>query len=490
MQTLLELIDVSVSYGTIRALQNITLTIHQGEQWAIAGNSGSGKTTLAHTLAGRTFHTGEVRLLLPQTGNHRNPVSIIEQQHHLKTSLQAGDFYYQQRFHSVDANDAMTVEQLLDESSAITEKQKQYWLEILHITSLLQRPLIQLSNGENKRLQIVRALFEHSAILLLDNPFIGLDVEGRSRLNEILKVICAEGIHIILFTSRNEIPDCITHVAELENGNLVQAVQKEHYRSLVHSVKTSVAFTPNMVLKHDAEQSAFSTAIKMVDVTVRYGEKIILDSINWEVKRGECWSVSGPNGAGKSTLLSLITADNPQAYANELYLFDRRRGTGESIWDIKRNMGFVSPELHLYFPHDALCSDVIASGLFDSIGVFRKISSHEQQQVEWWIDSLQFQKIHSSNLSSLSLGQQRMIFLARALIKNPPLLIMDEPCQGLDEGQTASFKQLVDDVCHTFHTTLIYVSHIESDIPSCVTYGLRMERGRIVACSSHDVPCG
>ena len=157
----------------------------------------------------------------------------------------------------------------------------------------------------------------------------------------------------------------------------------------------------------------------MVNFTVRYGETTILKEINWEVKKGERWSVSGPNGAGKSTLLSLITADNPQAYANEIWLFDRRRGTGESIWDIKQKIGFVSPELHLYFDHSATCYEVVASGLFDTIGLFRSLSPEQEEKVACWMQWLSIGGLPSKRLMQLSTGQQRMALLAGALIKKP-----------------------------------------------------------------------
>lgn len=480
MQKILELIDVSVSYGNDPVIKNISLTIQQGEQWAIVGNSGSGKTTLAHVLEGKIFYSGEVRFNFPKLHNPRVPIALVEQQHWLQSSSAAGEYYYQQRFHSVDADDAITVEKLLNEHCNLPEDQRRSWIDALHLTPLLQRSLVQLSNGENKRLQIAQALFENPALLVFDNPFIGLDSEGCARLNTILKNICDAGTHIILLSSRKVIPDCITHVAELRNGKIITAIQKEKFYAARPSENHRMNILPRTLPDQFFIHEDFSTAVRMVNVTVRYGEKTILDGIDWNVNRGECWCVAGPNGAGKSTLLSLITADNPQAYANEMYLFDRRRGSGESIWDIKRNIGFVSPELHVSFPRNLSCKDVIASGLFDSIGVYRKISGEDQKRIDWWIDALRFQNIRSTMLSSLSLGQQRMIFLARALIKNPPVLILDEPCQGLDDEQAASFKQLVDDVCRTFHTTLIYVSHIENDIPSCVMHVLRIEQGKVV----------
>jgi molybdate transport system ATP-binding protein len=216
----------------------------------------------------------------------------------------------------------------------------------------------------------------------------------------------------------------------------------------------------------------------MIDVAVIYGGKPILKDINWVVNRGEKWNISGSNGAGKSTLLSLITADNPQAYANEIYLFDKKRGSGESIWDIKKLIGFISPEMHLYFEHVATVFETIASGLFDTIGLFRKINETQVKYVDQWLEILSLQPFKHKNLNQLSLGQQRLILLARALIKNPPLLILDEPCQGLDSDQIENFKHIVDRICLHFDTTVIYVSHYKSHLPSCISKELRLHKGR------------
>ena len=467
-QTLLaELNEVSVKQNGITILHPVNLQIHTHEQWAIVGHSASGKTTLANALAGKIYYQGHINYHLPESDAHHTRVLMIEQQHHFRNRSNTSDFYYQQRYNSSDAEDTVTVEEYLG------EHEDNDWIDRLHIDSLLQKPLIQLSNGENKRLQLVQALFRDPAILILDNPFTGLDTEGRKTLNTFLDAIVAAGIHIILITAQEELPSCITHIALLENGKLTKTGKKSELDLKKSAAKT---FDTALIEKLPAPaQEHFEHAIKMVNVTIRYGEKIVLQNINWEVKKGERWSVTGPNGSGKSTLLSLVTADNPQAYANEIYLFDKRRGSGESIWDIKKRIGFVSPELHLFFDQGNSVFEVIASGLFDTIGLFRQLSPSQQEQVQTWLEILQLQQLKERALFRLSLGQQRMVLLARALVKNPPMLILDEPTQGLDAGQTFYFKQLIDQLCVHFNTTLLYVSHYENDIPSCVTHRLNLQ---------------
>ncbi|HSQ44156.1 MAG TPA: ABC transporter ATP-binding protein, partial [Ginsengibacter sp.] len=229
------------------------------------------------------------------------------------------------------------------------------------------------------------------------------------------------------------------------------------------------------------DHGEFSVAIKMIDTNVIYNDRKILDNINWKVNKGECWSVSGHNGSGKSTLLSLITGDNPQAFANEIYLFDKKKGSGESIWDIKQKIGFVSPELHHYFDAACSCFDVVASGLFDTIGLFKQLSDKQKIIISNWMSLLQLQKFENRLFKQLSNGEQRLVLLARALVKNPPMLILDEPCQGLDDERSAWFIALINDICVRMKKTLIYVSHYEDEIPPCVTHTLKLEQGKIAA---------
>jgi molybdate transport system ATP-binding protein len=477
----LELQNVSVQAGGVKILNDINLTIHQNEQWAIVGPSGSGKTLLANTLAGKNFYTGKINYYFPAKKNNKNSILIVEQQHRFKNISNTSDLYYQQRFNSYDSEQTIIVGQELQEHFPGKNFSDEEWLDVLHVRNLLNEPLIQLSNGENKRVQLAIALLENPELLILDNPFVGLDVEGRKTLHQVIQTISEKGIHILLITSNNEIPETITHIACLEKGTLIFANEKSKFQPNDNSTKEKNILNAELLqqLKPQTEND-FSIAIKMINANIKYGDKQILHNINWEVKKGECWNLSGPNGAGKSTLLSLITADNPQAYANEIYLFDKRRGTGESIWDIKKKIGFVSPELHLYFDFSATCFEVIASGLFDTIGLFRHLTEKQNDNVLLWLKLFQLENLQSKRLSQISVSEQRKTLLARALIKNPPLLILDEPCQGLDDEQTFYFKNLINQICKAFETTLVYVSHYQNQIPKCVNRFLRLEDGRVV----------
>ena len=473
----LSLETFSVQLGGKQILKDLYFTIFRGEQWAITGPSGSGKSILAYALMGRHFYTGRMKYR-----GAGAKVAIVEQQHRFLNRSGTTDLYYQQRFNTSDADQTITVEQELSPFTARDGLQAWEWLDLLHIHTLLARPLIQLSNGENKRVQLAIALLEAPDLLILDNPFLGLDIEGRSTLHLIINMLAEKGVQLLLITSPRELPEAITHVARLDQGQWVFRDTKQQFHPRTETAGQVLLDTGILQQLRQSSQGseAFAIAVKMTDVNVQYGDKVLLQHICWEVKKGERWNVSGPNGAGKSTLLSLITADNPQAYANEIWLFDRRRGSGETIWEVKQKIGFVSPELHLYFDYSASCFEVIASGLFDTIGLFRLLTEEQEQRVMLWMRLLSLEGIRTLRLAQLSTGQQRMVLLARALIKNPPMLILDEPCQGLDEEQTNYFRQLIGLLCEAFGTTLIYVSHYREELPDCVDRFLKLDNGAVV----------
>jgi molybdate transport system ATP-binding protein len=339
--------------------------------------------------------------------------------------------------------------------------------------------MIQLSNGENKRLQLINEMLKNPDLIILDNPFVGLDKSGREILKEALNKIAKDGKKIILICSEKDIPECITHIALLKEGRIIDSGEKQ-------IVLGKNKYTPEDLTQKNKEgikeiytpqKADFEFAVRMQKINIQYSNKHILKNIDWEIRHGEKWCLSGPNGSGKSTLLSLITGDNPQAFANHIWLFDKKKGSGESIWDIKKKIGHVSPEIHLCFDKGSLVEDVVASGLYDTIGLFKKPSTNDLELVSKWMSYLSIEKFRGKRLFNLSLGEQRAVMLSRALVKSPLLLILDEPCQGLDEDQTNKFNHLINEICKIENVTVIYVSHYQEEIPRNIENFLHLEKG-------------
>jgi molybdate transport system ATP-binding protein len=216
--------------------------------------------------------------------------------------------------------------------------------------------------------------------------------------------------------------------------------------------------------------------VHLRNVSVRYGTATILTGINWTVRSGESWALLGPNGSGKTTLLSLILGDNPQAYMNDVVVFGKQRGSGESIWDIKKFIGWVSPELHVHFDDSATCVDVVESGFRDSIGLFEPATPRERAAAKRWLKEFHLLQFANEPLFALSAGLQRMVLLARALVKNPRLLILDEPCQGLDAAHRDFFVREVDALLRSGSVTAIYVTHRSEEIPPSIKRVMRMSK--------------
>ena len=318
--------------------------------------------------------------------------------------------------------------------------------------SVGDRPLVTLSSGELRKYQLRRALESGTKVLVIDNPYIGLDPQARKDLTRQLTELSATTTLVLVLSRVAEIPPFITHVVPVSDGVMGEKVPLEAYLDAV---------LPPAV-------------IRMRGVTISYGERMILDALDWTVREGEHWALTGANGSGKSTLLSLICADNPRAYACDIELFGRPRGSGETIWDIKRNIGYVSPELHRAFQVDAPALDIVASGLFDTEGLFRHPSGEQYACARRWMAEFGIEDLAEKPFLRLSSGQQRLCLVARAFVKDPRLYVLDEPLHGLDEPQRRRVKALLDRFCGAPGKTLLMVTHYPEEYPACIDHSLTL----------------
>jgi molybdate transport system ATP-binding protein len=460
--------------------RSLNWTVREGETWAVVGPVGSGKTSLAGTLTGRhRLETGT--LTWPLLDRLRSAGRVIgwpsEVIHRVSFKEESflftyGRHYYQQRFNFVEPHEDLTLDAFLRTGTAATDEAVTAGARQLGIESRLLLSLIKLSNGEVRRARIAKALLAHPELLILDEPFMGVDAGGRAELAALLGTLVRQGRRLLLITRPETVPEWVTHVLALDR----LAVRWQGRRADFHPEPEASAvpsFSPITAVRET--QSAI---VEMRNVSVRYGDRMVLDNVSWTVRAGERWAVLGPNGSGKTTLLSLICADHPQAYANDLRLFGVQRGSGESIWDIKKRIGLVSPEFHLYFTEPLSAAQTAATGFFDAVA-YRRTTPEQDATVRDLFEQFRVAELTGRPFAALSTGEQRLVLLIRALVKRPPLLVLDEPFQGLDAEFIRRARDWLDRRLEPGQT-LLFVSHYAEEIPRSVTRRLLLEAGRVI----------
>lgn len=486
---MIKITDGIVRNPAWRMASPVNLEICDGEQVAICGDNAAGKSRLVEIIAGHyPLLQDEVRFSFETKARHVDQSTgvsrmISEQLKYITFRDSYGDqnggYYLQQRWnrHSID-DDMPTVGNILAGIAESRPGLRDELYRTFGMKGLLKRQILSLSSGELRKLQLVKTLLTDPRVLIIDNPFIGLDAGMRAMLQNFLEKLTRQTrLQVILVVSRHQdIPPFITHVVEVRDMTVMPKVTRQAYLAATQSPQADAdpdAKTTNAVLLADKERTPI---LSFHGVTVRYGSHTILDNLDWTVRLGECWAVCGENGAGKSTLLSLVCADNPQAYACDICLFGRRRGTGESIWDIKRRIGNVSPEMHRAYVKNHPAIDIVASGLHDSIGLYQRTKPDERQQCLQWMERFGIQDLADRSFLKLSSGEQRLCLLARAFVKDPELLVLDEPMHGLDTANRTKVRNIAEWFCHRPGKTMIMVTHYEDELPDCITDRLLLKK--------------
>ncbi len=456
---ILSIINGIPRHPDYRMAEPVNLEIMPGEQIAIVGPNASGKSRLIDILTGRYPLLGTNEVHYHFEGSSHRYVSDNIRILTFRDSYGDSDttYYLQQRWNQHD----------IDESTPKVDG----------------RYIISLSSGELRKYQLQRALASSPRLLILDSPFIGLDPEARQQLRDTLEQLIREqDLQVILLLTRDsDIPDFINRIIRLDHLKIVHTFSLSITPSSSRNERRpSGSSSPSPSVPFEGLCSVASQPSKPVlrfsNVTIRYGQRTILRDLSWTVHRGEHWALEGANGSGKSTLLSLVCADNPQAYACDIELFGRRRGTGESIWDIKRHIGYVSPEMHRAYMRDLPTIDIVASGLHDSVGLYVRPRPEQRETCLLWMRRFGIEHLANRTFLRISSGEQRLCLLARAFVKSPDLLILDEPFHGLDDPNRLLATRIIEDYCADPTITLIIVSHYADELPRGITHHLRLPR--------------
>lgn len=481
MQKIIEIQNGIARMPEWRMKEPVNIEIAAGEHIAIIGENGSGKSMLVDIITQRHPLLGDwpVYDFSPSSN-----CSVSENIKYISFKDSYGDntnYFLQLRWNQQEIDNTIpTVRSLLDnacnalKSNTANETKKKHILDLFDLNKLLDKRIILLSSGELRKFQIAKALFCNPRVLIIDNPFIGLDAETRNQLTILLKALASENqLQIIITVSKtDDIPEFITHVIEVKDRIVKSKVTRKCFLDAYCFISLDSFDTERetaiLNLPYKENPHMQPEIIRLKNVYIKYGDKTILSNLNWTVMNGERWALSGKNGTGKSTLLSLICADNPQSYACNISLFGNRRGSGESIWDIKKHIGYVSPEMHRAYRQNLPAIRIVASGLSDSIGLYVKPKDGDYKICKWWMHIFGIEQFADTPFMKLSSGEQRLVLLARAFVKDPDLLILDEPFHGLDDKNSSLVKGIIETFCKRKNKTLIMVTHYTDELPPCI----------------------
>lgn len=489
--------DCSICYRDTPIINTISWDAGT-KNWLITGSNGSGKTLLVSALAGlfdivpheNGFYGNRAKGSI-QLVSFEAAAAVIEEERKLDDS----DFV------EGGIDDGRTPRTLIMQSIADSDRSRYPGgaeienhpaVILCGIERILDRGLKYLSTGEIRRTLLCRALAAKPALLILDEPYEGLDTESRQKLKVFLETGIPDTQFMLVMDRPICIPTSISHILELTKLSVSYMGPRTEYESIPRPISLSdtrhrlekdlLAINERSRLTMaETTRTNVETLVEMRNVTVEWSERKVLDNLSWRLMRGEHWLIRGPNGSGKTTFLELITGDNPQVFRNDVRLFGIKRGSGETIWELKEKMGIVSYRLHTDYRAlgDLTIETVILSGLHDSIGLYQQCGDEEHSLAKNWLALAGFEGRATILFRDLSYGEQRAILIARAAIKQPPILILDEPCHGLDTEHRDRILHLLEKIAETGASTLLHVTHDETEVLPCERHILELRPGEM-----------
>jgi molybdate transport system ATP-binding protein len=452
--------NLTVDFDEHFTLHQINWRLESQQHWVVLGPNGAGKSALAAVLHG----DGDIVSGTCSGRPERAAVVSFESQAALIEAEREKD----------DADlldvisDGTPVQEILDETCVDAALQGRL-VENLNFGHLLDRSFRKLSSGETRKLLLIRAFTSNPELLILDEPFDGLDAASFAYLSGLLEEFSRKVPMVLVLNRFDEVPAFATHIAYVEDGHLTHQVDRTDAQGfadlgqLLHLKTTDLSVPQADAKPKRPSLEAGEPLVQMRAAKVAYGDKVIFSDLDWTINGGTHWQVTGPNGSGKTCLLNLITGDHPQCYVNDIVAFGMRRGTGESIWDIKQYIGYVSSALQWEYKVSVSVRNAIISGFYDSIGIYQKYTDVQKKIANDWLTLLGIENLADRPFSQLSFGDQRLILIARAMVKHPPLLILDEPCLGLDDLNRQLVLALIEKICAGSETTVLYVNHRAED---------------------------
>ena len=476
----------NIAQNNSYAITNLNWQVKQGEHWVLLGKNGSGKSALTATLIGQAVRESGTR---DSTIEHVEIVSSDAQKQLLNQELvreqedEAPSLVRDILYSASAAAGADNVDSFDADSFDLDLCQQ--LIEAFDFERLLSRHFRDLSTGETRKLLLIKALSAKPDLLVLDEPFEGLDAHSVTKLREILADLSKKMSFVLVLNRLDHIPAFVTHYGYVNDGQLQHTLANPAEEQIADLLKLLHIETTSLSIpkaEHSQVDKAFSgeVLVNLQNAKVAYGGEAVFKNLNWTIKKHQHWQLTGRNGSGKTCLLNLITGDNPQCYSNDIEVFGYQRGSGESIWQIKQHIGYISNALHMDYRVGASALNTVISGFFDSIGLYQPPTDEQKNIAMQWLELLGLDIKQSTPFTQLSYGDQRMLLIARAMVKHPTLLILDEPCLGLDEANRLRVLMLIEKICEASvggasGSTVIYVNHHAEDRIKGIDHYLAME---------------
>ncbi len=496
-QTLISIKNCRIENSKETVVPEIDWQLKSGEKWLVIGPNGGGKAVFLNALSGigglkfvpNPVKNAEIPLYSNLFADSTEIVSLERAARLIQEERENDESDFMEEGVDIGRTGRVFISDKLFDPAAIDDRPE---IELTGVKKILDRGLKYMSTGEIRRTLLARALMSGKKLLILSDPFAGLDAQSRTIIFHYVNQTTTGSPSIILGMERwHEIPDAITHVLEFRDKQVSYCGERAGYEALLKERGEQEAAGEEE--KRQSFKSGFEeltntdpaavesrdVLVEMNDVNVGWDGHQVLRNLNWKLVRGEHWLVRGPNGSGKTTFLELITGDNMQVFSNDVRIFGNRRGSGETIWDIKKRLGIVSYRLHVEYRMLGGTSllAVIISGFRDSIGLYDQPTDSEIDAAKKWLALGGFAGRESENFGNLSYGEQRAILILRSAVKTPEILILDEPCHGLDEQYRSKILQLMELIGNGGTTTMLHVTHDPSEVLPCEKHILELHPG-------------
>ena len=506
MDKLISITDCRIENSRGTLVSKLSWEMKQGEAWLVIGPNGGGKADFVNALAGllKFSENSETSEYINQFKNSVEMVSLERAAKIIEEERMNDESDYVEGGVDIGRIGRVFIAEEIEDKNI----QNHPAIKLCGVERILDRGLKYMSTGEIRRTLLARALVSNKKLLVLSDPFAGLDVQSRGILLDFFNTVVTNQLKetdrnpdyplIILGMERwHEIPEAITNVIEFKNkevsfcgtradyekllkqreGTLEDAnIEKAAFEQQLAATKQETSTLQEAAVGEASFNEENIPLVEMNHVNVGWGDNQVLKDLNWKLNKGEHWLIQGPNGSGKTTFLELITGDNMQVFCNDVRLFGNRRGSGETIWDIKKRLGIVSYRLHVEYRMVGGTSlqNVIISGFRDSIGLYGAPTDLEIAAAKKWLALGGFAGRENESFGSISYGEQRAILILRSAVKSPEILILDEPCHGLDEQYRKKILNLMDIVGKEGTTTMLHVTHDPSEVLDCEKHILQL----------------